>query len=69
MGADRPDQCGVDDHAANPPEEISGVEGASFIIRATFEVAPDGQSLTADYTVEPGGMEWIPAGLSTVPAR
>jgi hypothetical protein len=52
-----------------PPEEISGVEGASLIIRATIEVAPDGQSLTADYTVEPGGMEWIPAGTEYGPGH
>ena len=40
-----------------PAEELDGVEGASFTIRATFEVDPDGQSLTADYTVEAVGMD------------
>ena len=52
-----------------PPEEISGVEGASFIIRATFEVATDGQSLTADFTIEPAGMEWIPTGTEYGPGH
>jgi hypothetical protein len=42
----------------NPPDE----GGGSFTIRATFEVAPDGQSLTADYTLEGSGIEGVPPG-------
>ena len=42
----------------NPPDE----GGGNFTIRATFEVAPDGQSLTADYTLEGSGMEGVPPG-------
>ena len=45
-----------------PPQQVGEIEGATLTIRATIEVAPDGQSLTADYTVEAGGMEWMPAG-------
>ena len=45
-----------------PPEDAGGVEGATLTIRATFEVAPDGQSVTADYTVEVGGVEGMPTG-------
>jgi hypothetical protein len=36
--------------------------GGSFTLRATVEIAPDGQSLTADYTVEVTGVEGVPAG-------
>jgi hypothetical protein len=36
--------------------------GGSLTIRATIEVAPDGQSLTADYTVEVSGVEGVPPG-------
>jgi hypothetical protein len=42
----------------DPPEE----GGGTFTIRATIEVAPDGQSLTADYTVEVSGVEGVPTG-------
>jgi hypothetical protein len=34
------------------PAEESGSGGGRFIIRATLEVAPDGQSFSGDYTVE-----------------
>jgi hypothetical protein len=34
------------------PAEESGSGGGRFIIRATLEVAPDGQSFTGDYTAE-----------------
>jgi hypothetical protein len=34
------------------PAEEAGSGGGRFIIRATLEVAPDGQSFTGDYTVE-----------------
>ncbi len=42
--------------------EEMGIEGASFTLRATIEVAPDGQSLTAEYTVELSGAEGAPTG-------
>jgi hypothetical protein len=36
--------------------------GGTFTIRATIEVAPDGQSFTADYTLEVSGVEGVPPG-------
>jgi hypothetical protein len=52
-----------------PADELAGVEGASLTIRATFEVASDGLSLTADYTVETVGMDWMPAGAEWGPGH
>jgi hypothetical protein len=42
----------------DPPEE----GGGSFTIRATIEVAPDGQSLSAEFTIEVSGVEGVPTG-------
>ena len=39
-----------------------GEFGGSTMIRASIEVNPDGQSFTADYTIEMGGDEGAPAG-------
>ena len=36
--------------------------GGSFTIRATVEVAPDGQTFTAEYTVEVSGVEGVTPG-------
>jgi hypothetical protein len=44
------------------PAEETGSAGASFTIRATLEVAPDGQSFSGDYTAELSGMEGMPTG-------
>ena len=41
-----------------PAQQVGEIEGATLTTRAAIEVAPDGQSLSADYTVEAGGMEW-----------
>jgi hypothetical protein len=45
--------------AAQIPAEEGG---GTFTIRATVEVAPDGQSLTADYTIEVSDVEGAPPG-------
>jgi hypothetical protein len=44
-----------------PVEEL-GIAGARITIRATHEVAPDGQSFSGDYTAELSGSEAMPTG-------
>ena len=44
-----------------PVEEL-GIAGARITIRATLEVAPDGQSFSGDYTAELSGSEAMPTG-------
>jgi len=44
------------------PAEETGSAGARFTIRATLEVAPDGQSFSGDYTAELSGVEGMPTG-------
>ena len=44
------------------PAEEAGSGGGRFTIRATLEVAADGQSFSGDYTVEVTGVEGMPTG-------
>jgi hypothetical protein len=57
-GATGPTSAALTITGQEPPEE----GGGSFTIRATIEVAPDGQSLAAEYTVEVSGVEGAPTG-------
>jgi hypothetical protein len=58
VGATGATSAGLTVTEQNPPDE----GGGTITIRATIEVAPDGQSLTADFTVEVSGIEGMPTG-------